>query len=399
MQNESNPPRHARAQPQSDWLTFEQPLQPGVQPPPVAVPLPQASAGEPVALTWVGNPWDLTGLSFINFMLSIVTLGIYSFWGKTEVRRKIWSSVRLQGEPFAYTGTGGELFLGFLFAFGVVFMPILALTFAAVFILGPESPFVDLINIPIYVIIFLFMGVAIYRARRYRLTRTLWRGIRGGMSGSPKSFAWLWIWTSLLVAVTAGWFAPQRAIEVQRRLHSETTFGDQSFSFTGDSGPLYPPFAVLWVGALLLYIAVIGSIIAAIGVGNLGDPANLETSPQQGVIIFAVVVLAFLIWSILSSWYQAKKLVHFARCTSFDNARFTLNVTGFGLIGLFLTNLLITVFSLGILSPVAQARALKYFVDRMSIQGTIDFARITQSQAALGRGGEGLAQAFDVDAF
>jgi hypothetical protein len=54
---------------------------------------------------------------------------------------------------------------------------------------------------------------------------------------------------------------------------------------------------------------------------------------------------------------------------------------------------------LGILSPVAQARALKYFVDRMSIQGTIDFARITQSQAALGRGGEGLAQAFDVDAF
>ena len=75
-----------------------------------------------------------------------------------------------------------------------------------------------------------------------------------------------------------------------------------------------------------------------------------------------------------------------------------MNVTGLGLIGLLVTNLLISFATLGILSPV-QARTFTYFVDRMTIDGTIDFARITQSQAALGRGGEGLAQAFDVDAF
>lgn len=394
MHNESSPPRNSGALPHSDWLTFEQPAQPHA--PSMSS---QPTSGEPVTLTWAGSAWDLTGLCFINFMLSIVTLGIYSFWGKTEVRKKIWSSVRLQGEPFSYTGTGGELFMGFLFAFGVFFVPILAVTMAAVFILGPESPFIDLINIPIYVIIFLFMGVAIYRARRYRLTRTLWRGIRGGMSGSPKSFAWLWIWTSLLVAVTVGWFAPQRAIEVQRRLHNETTFGDRNFSFNGDSGPLYPPFAVLWVGVLLLYLALIGSIIGAVGLKDIVSGDTPDLNPAQGVLIFAIVVLAFLAWSVLSSWYQAKKLVHFARCTSFDGARFQLNVSGFGLIGLFVTNLLISLFSLGILSPVAQARAFKYFVDRMSIEGSIDFALVAQSQSALGRGGEGLAQAFDVDAF
>lgn len=392
MQNESNPSRNDGSV-HSDWLTYQPPPRPLTEPPQ------QLVGGEPVTLGWVGSPWDLTGLSFINFLLSIVTLGVYSFWGKTEVRKKIWSSVRLQGEPFQYTGTGGELFLGFLFAFTVFFVPIFAITLAAIFLLGPESPFIDLINIPIYVIIFLFMGVAIYRARRYRLTRTLWRGIRGGMSGSPKSFAGLWIWTSLLVAVTAGWFAPQRAVMVQKRLHDETTFGDQSFQFTGDSGPLYPPFAVLWIGVFLLYLTVIGGILGTVGLGTVLQGDQFDPSPVQGVLIFAIVALAILAWSILSSWYQAKKLMHFARCTSFDNARFSLVVGGFGLIGLFLTNLLISVFSLGILAPVAQARALKYFVDRMSIEGTIDFSRVAQSQAALGQGGEGLAQAFDVDAF
>ena len=76
--------------------------------------------GMALPVTWVGSPWSLAGLSFLNFFLTIVTLGTYGFWGRTEVRKRIWSSVRLAGEPLEYTGTGKELFLGFLFANGSV---------------------------------------------------------------------------------------------------------------------------------------------------------------------------------------------------------------------------------------------------------------------------------------
>ena len=365
-------------------------------------PPPIVATGEPVDLRWVGSPWELTGLSFINFLLSIVTLGIYSFWGKTEVRRRLWSSVRLQHEPFHYTGTGRELLLGFLFAFFVVFMPVLLATIAVAVIFGVENELaLNIFSLLVQAVFFLLMGIAIYRARRYRLSRTLWRGIRGGMSGKPKSFAWLWVWTSMLTWMTLGWFAPQRAIEVQKRLHTETTFGNQSFDFKGDAGPLYPIFAVLWVGCFILFFAVVGGILAAIGFSNLGQIADgtFEGNRWQGIWILAILFGAFIVWSLLSSWYQARKLVLLARYTSFDQGRFRLDVTGPGLIGLILTNLLIMIFSLTILSPVVQARTLKYFVDRMAIDGTIDFARIVQSQAALGQGGEGLAQAFDVDAF
>ena len=51
---------------------------------------------------------------------------------------------------------------------------------------------------------------------------------------------------------------------------------------------------------------------------------------------------------------------------------------------------------LRIVMDVEEAR---YFIQRLSADGTIDLARIAQSEAALDRRGEGLAQAFDVDAF
>ena len=54
-----------------------------------------------------------------------------------------------------------------------------------------------------------------YRARRYRLTRTIWRGVRFWMTGSGWSYAWrAGLWT-LLVIVTLGLALPwyQAALE------------------------------------------------------------------------------------------------------------------------------------------------------------------------------------------
>lgn len=49
-------------------------------------------------------PGKFVGLSFKNGLLNIVTLTLYRFWAKTEVRRRIWSGVSLNGEAFEYTG-------------------------------------------------------------------------------------------------------------------------------------------------------------------------------------------------------------------------------------------------------------------------------------------------------
>src|ERR1041385_8862991 len=73
-----------------------------------------------------GRVGELYGIYFRNLLLSILTLGIYRFWAKTRWRRYLWSHLTLLGEPFEYSGTGKELFIGFLKAALLIFLGSLA---------------------------------------------------------------------------------------------------------------------------------------------------------------------------------------------------------------------------------------------------------------------------------
>lgn len=395
-----------------------------------------------VPITWAGSPWSLVGLSIINFLLGLVTLGIYSFWGKTEVRRRVWSFVRLQGEPLEYTGTGKELFLGFLIVLGAVFVPMLLFSLAGIFAFGQRAaPVVQLI---LYVVVFYLIGVAIYRARNYRLSRTRWRGIRGALTGSSWGYGWSHFWTALLVPFTLGWVVPWRATKLQRRLTDDMNFGDQPFRFSGSSGPLYKRYAIRWFGVIVLSLATAGAIYLTVGNKlskfaapgtTAGPPKPPQLTNPEIAILVAILVAAFFIYSIITAWYRASQANIFAAATHYDNAAFRLHVTARGLIWLFITNFgilllgaaalaligawamviikqfapvgahmaLVTGYAallgLGILKPVVEARATKYFIDRLALDGAVNWDAVAQSNAAMSRTGEGLAQAFDVDAF
>ena len=206
----------------------------------------------------------LPGLSILNGVLRILTLGVYHFWGKTEVRQRIWSAVRIDGEPLDYRGTGGELFRGFLIVFFLILLPLVVASFAslAVRCRRPEQGFY---NLGFWGVVFLLSGIGIHRARRYRLSRTRWRGIRAGLSGRSRAFAWLYLWTMLLVPVTLGWIVPWRTVRLQKALFDDTRFGDKAFTFSGRAGPLYKRFWLVWFAAIVLAICTLVAIFAIIG--------------------------------------------------------------------------------------------------------------------------------------
>ena len=62
-------------------------------------------------LRYHGTGGSLFGLMFVNALLTVITLTIYSAWAKTKVRVFHWSHTELDGDRFAYHGTGGELFM------------------------------------------------------------------------------------------------------------------------------------------------------------------------------------------------------------------------------------------------------------------------------------------------
>ena len=160
-----------------------------------------------------------------------------------------------------------------------------------------------------YVVIFLLTGIVVYRARRYRLTRTEWRGIRGGMSGSSSTFSWLWMWSGLLVPVTVGWILPWRANRLQAHLGGETTFGNRKFSHSGSSTPLYLPFAMLWIGiGVPIAVIILSVFLGYIGITMMPWFNSLATI--VGLFVLAIPVLA-----VVGAWYRSRAHNLFAAYT------------------------------------------------------------------------------------
>jgi uncharacterized membrane protein YjgN (DUF898 family) len=351
-------------------------------------------------IAWVHPAGGFFGLSLLNALLRILTLGVYHFWGKTEVRQRIWSSVRVDGEPLDYRGTGGELFKGFIIVFLLVLVPLSLISLLPLF-LGTSQV---LFQLGVFCVVLALGGFAIYRARRYRLSRTRWRGIRGGLSGRTVPFAWTYIWTTVLIPFTLGWIVPWRAVRLQRALFNDTQFGDKNFTFTGRSGPLYARYWLVWVSAIMLYL-VASIAIAAV---HLAGPARQRPPPGaplplpdvwQVAAITAIVLAALLVFAMIRAWYSSGMFNYFAAQTKYQGCSFRLNTTVPGLVWLVATNYLIRLLSLGVLTPVVEARSMRYIVERLSIEGDADWPAIGQNPAALMARGEGLAEAFDVDAF
>ena len=373
--------------------------------------------GIPISVTYVRQS-GLFRICIVNFLLNLVTLSIFRFWAKTKVRRHIWSCVRINGEPLEYTGTGMELFLGALVVFLILILPIIIAIWAITLLLGPNHPAIYLVNFVMGFLILLLYGMAIYRARRYRLSRTLWRGIRGTLVGSPWSYSLIYFGALILRSMTFGWSTPAMNLELQQRLTREMRFGETTFFFRGRAGPLYPAYALSWFGTMLvvLVVAVVagGEVWFWFGerladLMKVFDPAaSPQTEPGPGRAAAALSIAGIIVSSLLAlylligmTWtiYQAREMMTFWSYTGIDRAQFKINSTVGSLIRLWLGNIAIFLFTLGIGAPYLSQRNIRYVCDRLTIEGTVDVDRIVQSRQPIDRRGEGLADAFDIDLF
>ena len=74
------------------------------------------TAGGSRAFGFKGTWQGYAPIAFTNLLLTIVTLGIYTFWARTRTRRYLWSQTRFIDDRLEWTGTGLELFIGYMLA-------------------------------------------------------------------------------------------------------------------------------------------------------------------------------------------------------------------------------------------------------------------------------------------
>lgn len=369
------------------------------------------TTGEGLRFDYVPRP-GLLKITLINAALNILTLTIYRFWARTNVRKHIWSCVHINGEPLEYTGKGAELFKGAMVVFAVLGLPaILAIAFVNI-AYGPEHPAVGGIQLLLFLIVSILWGAAIFRARRYQLSRTLWRGIRGGLEGSAITYSLTYFGALLARSMTFGWSTPVMNFNLQEQIVGGMRFGNLPFSFKGRAGPLYPSFALCWF--LMLGVIVLGFILVGAGIASMfGDnltqildeliAVQQQPTDAQGNFIAALVgvlILLFLayllIYPLVWAIYTAREMVLFTGYTRLGAAEFDLRATAGSIIMLSIGNFLLWALTLGMATPFIQQRLVRYFCDRLQVSGTVDIDKVLQSGAALDSMGEGLADALDV---
>jgi uncharacterized membrane protein YjgN (DUF898 family) len=177
--------------------------------------------------------------------LELVTAGFYRFWLATDIRRHLWSNTHIGGDAAEYTGRGKELLIGFLFALAIL-VPI----YLAYFLVSVEvERYQELASFPLFVLFYAFGQFAIYRARRYRLTRTMWRGVRFWMDGSAWVYAARATLWGLLMLLTLGLALPWREAALERYKMEHSYYGDLQGSFEGRGWEFFKRAWWLWLFA------------------------------------------------------------------------------------------------------------------------------------------------------
>ena len=228
--------------------------------PPQVPPPPPSPVPPPMPVAFSGSRGEFFDLAKRGAALELVTLGFYRFWLLTDIRRHLWSNTLVDGDAAEYTGRGKELLIGFLVALAIL-VPI----YLGYFLIGLEAEhYQAFASIPLVAFFYLFGQFAIFRARRYRMTRTVWRGVRFWMTGSGWIYALRASLWGVLMILTLGLILPWRAAALERYKMRHSHYGDLQGSFEGRGWEFFKRGWWLWLlTPIALYVSPIAPFIYA----------------------------------------------------------------------------------------------------------------------------------------
>lgn len=382
-------------------------------PAPPAAPASLPPPKPPVQLVYDGRLGELYVIYLRALLLTLLTLGWYRFWGRTSVRRYLWSHFSAFGDRFEYRGLGIELFLGFLIAVGSILVfegAVLGLVWWA---WGDELPaqvgMTDIMTWALIIVGLPLLPVAQYAGWRYRLTRTAWRGIRTGLKGSSWAYGGISIGLGFVNAMCMRLLVPVVDVMTTGYRTRNMTFGNLNFGFAGRAADIYGRyigFYFLNIVAWVVLVIVVGIIIGGVtsSAGSMSFEQMMEKlahpSPMTLLIFFLALLALYTLVGLMilpvRCWWMAYSIRYMVSRAWFDRLQFVSGVTTWQIWGFLVLNYLILLFTLGLGGPWVMHRTARLISQQLWIYGEIDPAAVAQALGGDAGVGEGLLDVFDV---
>jgi uncharacterized membrane protein YjgN (DUF898 family) len=290
---------------------------------------------------------------FVNFLLTIVTLGLYYPWAKCSKLKYLYENTEFADSPFAFLGNGKELFKGF------IKLLVAAIIFFGIYASLAYNQQLVLAGIFLYSGLFLLVPIALHGSYRYRLSRTTWRNIHFGYRGQITELFSEWIIGSILSILTIGIYSPWFTTRIRKYMISKIRFGDVKFDYEGEGSELF-------------------------------------------VIHLKGIFLSILTLGIYSFWYTKDLYNYYINNITIEQNdylhRVESKMTGGDFFELFIVNYILLVFTLGLAFPFVQVRTFKYLAEKLLVEGTFNPDAIMQTEEDYKDAtGEDLASWLDID--
>lgn len=335
-----------------------------------------------------GNAKEYFGIWIVNVLLTIVTVGIYSAWAKVRRNRYFYGNTFVADHSFDYHAKGKQIFIGRVIVFGLfIAVNILTTVYQPLAFVFP-------------LIILAVLPWLISRGLRFSARVTSYRNVRFDFVGKPWGAFVSVILGGLVAFISLGILAPFASRWLYRYIFNNLRYGDRAFSLEIAVGRIY----AVWILPALM--ALLGAVIVGFaGAFLYFAVATTAFEPDEQVEyaifiagIYAIMILGFIVYAVISIFYKIGVRNVVMSATLLDGRHQLFSDMGrMRYFWIVLSNLVVTILTLGLMRPWAAVREHRYKVEHAGITIHGDIGEIVASMQA--SGAAATAEYLDMEGF
>ena len=330
---------------------------------------------------FTGRTRDYFRIWAVSLCLSLLTLGVYSAWGKVRKRRYLFAHTRLDGSGFEYRAAPLAILKG----------RVIALALFGGFALSGH--FLFAMQIAFIVLLILLTPWIVVASSRFNARNSAYRNVAFAFDGTLREAAKVILGFGAIALLTAGlgypWFRMRRA----RFMIEQHRFGATPFKADlAISGFVvtYLLAALMLIGGLVLMFAAMGAAFMMAGGGDAKHPPSaLGYVPVIGIYAAYLAVFAYLRARVGNLTLNGT-IVGPLRCRSTLRAR--------DLTWLYLSNIVAVIGTVGLAIPWVTIRMARYRADNLAAVGMTMLASFAAAPGSAGTAtGSEVGDLFDVE--
>ncbi|WP_370677521.1 YjgN family protein [Pleomorphomonas sp. PLEO] len=309
------------------------------------VDAPPVAADDLSRASFTGSASEYFGIWIVNILLTILTLGIYSAWAKVRRKRYFHGNTMLLGRTFEYHARGGQILVGRLIVVGVL---------VVLSVLSHIHPAFGLVTWLVYMV---GLPWLIRRSLRFNARVTSYRNVRFDFVGTTGG-AFVAVTLGGLVAfLTLGILAPLASRWLWRYILNNLRYGDRAFSADPRLGALYRA----WVLPFLLFVlggVMVGGGVAAM-IATQTHTYDMPSGVDVAIQFLPFLFLLFLGFIGLVYRIGVRNVVLSAAVLDLRHQLLS-DVPRLGYAWVAISNILATMFTIGLMRPWAAVRMARY---------------------------------------